>query len=153
MGESSRQKRRRAVRLQSASRDDTEWRRVRSRIARLSRFAGTTRLIMKKLLVLGIAALTVTALSARAADGKESYEKNCAKCHGKDGKGQTVMGKKLGAKDYTDPKVQEELKDEAAIKAIKEGLQDKDGKSVMKPSDMSDADAKALVEYMRTFKK
>jgi mono/diheme cytochrome c family protein len=126
---------------------------VQSRIALLSRFAGTTKLIMKKLLVLGIAALTVTALSARAADGKESYEKNCAKCHGADGKGQTVMGKKLGAKDYTDPKVQEELKDEAAIKAIKEGVKDKSDKVLMKPSDMSDDDAKALVAYMRTFKK
>jgi len=108
---------------------------------------------MKKLLVLGIAALTVTALSARAADGKESYEKNCAKCHGADGKGQTVMGKRLGAKDYTDPKVQEELKDEAAIKAIKEGVKDKSDKVLMKPSDMSDDEAKALVAYMRTFKK
>ena len=32
------------------------------------------------------------------------------------------MGKKHGAKDYTDAKVQDELKDEAAFKAIKEGL-------------------------------
>ena len=74
--------------------------------------------------------------------------------HGADGKGQTKMGQKLGIKDYTDAKVQAELKDDAATKAIKEGLKDKEGKVLMKPSeDVSDADIKALVAYMRTFKK
>lgn len=97
--------------------------------------------------------MAVSALTAGAADGKATYEKDCAKCHGKDGKGQTVMGKKLGAKDYTDAKVQEELKDDAAIKAIKEGYK-KDGKELMKPSDgLSDDEIKALVAYMRTLKK
>ena len=109
---------------------------------------------MKKLLTLGIALLAAAAVSARAGDAKETYEKDCAKCHGSDGKGDTKMGKKLGAKDYTDPKVQEELKDEAGVKAIKEGLKDKDGKVLMKPDEgISDADAKALVAYMRKFKK
>ncbi len=101
-----------------------------------------------------IAALAIPALSVCAADAKANYEKDCAKCHGADGKGETKMGKKLGAKDYTDAKVQAELKDEAAFKAIKEGLKDKEGKTLMKPAeDTSDADIKALVAYMRTFKK
>ncbi len=109
---------------------------------------------MKKLLVLGIAAMTVAALSARAEDPKAIYENNCAKCHGADGKGDTKIGKKLGAKDYTDPKVQAELKDDAAFKAIKEGLKDKDDKTLMKPAeDLSDGDIKGLVAYIRTFKK
>ena len=78
----------------------------------------------------------------------------CAGCHGVDGKGNTKMGQKSGVKDYTDPKVQAELKDEAANKAIKEGLKDKDGKQVMKPAEgLSDDEVKALVAYMRTFKK
>ena len=64
------------------------------------------------------------------------------------------MGKKLGAKDYTDPKVQEALKDDAAFKAIKEGLKDKDDKTLMKPAEgLSDGDIKGLVAYLRTFKK
>lgn len=110
--------------------------------------------IMKKLLALGMAALIVPAFAARAADAKEAYEKDCAKCHGTDGKGDTKMGKKLGAKDYTDAMVQAEMKDDAAFKAIKEGLKDKDGKQLMKPAEgISDADAKALVAYMRKFKK
>ena len=108
---------------------------------------------MKRLIAIGLAACLLPVISVRAADAKESYEKSCAKCHGADGKGQTMMGKKLGAKDYTDPKVQEALKDEAGIKAIKEGLKDGD-KALMKPTEgISDADAKALVDYMRTFKK
>ena len=109
---------------------------------------------MKKLIALTIAALAIPVLSVCAADGKAIYEKECTKCHGADGKGDTKMGKKYGAKDYTDAKVQEELKDEAAIKAIKEGYKDKEGKVVMKPAEgMSDEEAKALVAYMRTFKK
>ncbi len=109
---------------------------------------------MKKLLTLTIAVLGAAALSASAADGKALYEKDCAKCHGADGKGQTKMGQKLGAKDYTDAKVQAELKDEAAVKAVKEGVKDKDGKVVMKPAEaLSDEEVKAVVAYMRTFKK
>ena len=109
---------------------------------------------MKKLLALSIAVMTVTALSARAEDAKAIFERDCAKCHGADGKGDTRMGKKLGAKDYTDPKVQEALKDDAAFKAIKEGLKDKDDKTLMKPAEgLSDGDIKGLVAYLRTFKK
>jgi mono/diheme cytochrome c family protein len=109
---------------------------------------------MKKIVALSIAAIVLAAFSVRAEDAKVIYESNCAKCHGSDGKGQTKMGQKLGAKDYTDPKVQEALKDDAAVKAIKEGVKDAEGKSLMKPSeDLSDSDIKGLVAYMRTFKK
>lgn len=109
---------------------------------------------MKKLIPLIIAALAIPAVTAYAADAKASYDKDCAKCHGADGKGQTKMGQKLGAKDYSDAKVQAEMKDEAAFKAIKEGMKDKEGKTLMKPAEgLSDADIKALVAHMRTFKK
>ena len=109
---------------------------------------------MKKSLVLGLAVITFTALSVRAEEAKVIYEKTCAKCHGQDGKGQTKMGQKLGTKDYTDSKVQAELKDEEATKAIKDGLKDKEGKVLMKPAEgLSDADIKALIAQMRSFKK
>jgi cytochrome c553 len=109
---------------------------------------------MKKLLAIAIALLAVPALSAIAADAKALYDKDCAKCHGADGKGETKMGKKMGAKDYTSAKVQEALTDEAAFKAIKEGYKDKDGKAIMKPAEgVSDPDIKGLVAYMRKFKK
>jgi mono/diheme cytochrome c family protein len=109
---------------------------------------------MKKLLVLGIAMMAVAALSARAADGKAMFDKDCAMCHGQDGKGQTRIGQKLGVKDFTDAKVQSDLTDAAATKGIKEGVKDADGKTVMKAfSNLSDDDVKGLVAYIRTFKK
>lgn len=98
--------------------------------------------------------VALAAWTARAGDAKALYESNCAKCHGVDGKGQTKMGQKLGCKDYTDAKVQADLTDDAATKAIKDGLKDKDGKTLMKPAEgLSDDDIKGLVGYIRSFKK
>ena len=109
---------------------------------------------MKKSIYLAIATVTLAASSLLAADGKAYYDKDCANCHGADGKGETKMGKKLAAKDYTDAKVQDALTDAAAIKAVKDGFKDKDGKVLMKPAEgVSDADIKAVVAYLRTFKK
>ena len=111
---------------------------------------------MKKLLTLALTVAAVAVLSPKAfgADAKANYEKDCTKCHGADGKGDTKMGKKNGVKDYTNAKVQAELKDEAAFKAIKEGLKDKEGKTLMKPAEgLSDADIKGLIAYIRAFKK
>ncbi len=109
---------------------------------------------MKKLIMLSIAAVALAAWSARAGDAKALYGDNCAKCHGADGKGDTKMGQRLGVKDYTDAAVQAAMKDDVAFKSIKEGLKDQDGKTLMRPADgISDDDIKALVAYMRTFKK
>jgi cytochrome c553 len=109
---------------------------------------------MKKLIALSIVASALALASAQAEDAKALYEKNCSKCHGPDGKGQTKMGQKLGIKDYTDAKVQADLKDEAATKAMKEGLKDKEGKVLMKPAEgLSDDDIKGLVAHIRSFKK
>jgi len=109
---------------------------------------------MKKLLLLTVIASALGLAAAQAEDGKALYEKDCAKCHGADGKGDTKMGKKLGCKDYTDAKVQAELKDDAAVKAIKDGLKDKDDKVLMKPSEgIGDGDVKALIAYVRSLKK
>lgn len=109
---------------------------------------------MKNLLIMGAASVALLALPARADDAKAIFEKDCAKCHGADGNGQTKMGQKLGVRDYTDAKVQAELKDDVAFKSIKEGLKDKEGKVLMKPAEsLSDEDIKGLVAYIRAFKK
>ena len=95
----------------------------------------------------------LAAWAVKAEDAKALYAAQCAKCHGEDGEGQTKMGKKLGAKDYTNPQVQDALKDDAAVKAIKEGLK-KDDATLMKPAEgLTDDQIKGLVAYMRTFKK
>jgi cytochrome c551/c552 len=109
---------------------------------------------MKKLIMLVVAGLALSTWATNAEEAKAIYDKSCAKCHGADGAGQTKMGQKLGVKNYTDAKVQAAMKDEEMAKAIKEGVKDKDGKPVMKPTEgISDADVKGLVTLIRGFKK
>lgn len=112
---------------------------------------------MKTNLMIGavlVAAMTLSARHSLAADGKALYEQSCAKCHGVDAKGNTKMGQKLGIKDLSNPKSWEGLTDAAAVKAIKEGVKDKNGRMVMKADEgVSDADARAMVEYMKSLKK
>jgi cytochrome c553 len=100
-----------------------------------------------------MAACAAMLVSVSAADVKENWDKSCAKCHGPDGKGDTKMGKKLEIKDFTDAKVQADMKDDAMLKAIKEGV--KDGEKIrMKAAEgLSDEEMKALVDYVRKFKK
>lgn len=109
---------------------------------------------MKKIILLSVGLWCATAVSALAADVKENWDKQCAKCHGPDGKGDTKMGKKAGVKDYSDAKVLAELKDDVAFKRIKDGLKEGD-KTKMKPyaEVLSDDEIKALVAYVRTFEK
>ena len=48
-----------------------------------------------------LAIIVASAGAAFGADGAALWAQNCASCHGKDGSGNTTMGKKLGLKDYT----------------------------------------------------
>ena len=116
---------------------------------------------MKKMLLIGAVTTAFAVISARAqepeatpaTDAKTIYETKCATCHGKDGKGATKMGAKLGVRDYTDPKVQDALKDEEMVKAIKEGVK-KDDLVKMKPfgDKLSDEQIKELVGHIRSLK-
>jgi cytochrome c553 len=109
---------------------------------------------MKKIFLIALLFGAAGLISASAADAKENWEKVCSKCHGPDGKGDTKMGQKLGIKDLTDAKLQSELKDEQAFKAVKEGIKDSEGKIKMKPAEgLSDDDIKALIAHVRTLKK
>jgi len=91
--------------------------------------------------------------SAFAGDTTQNWNSNCAACHGKDGKGATMMGKKLQIKDLTDPKVQDALTDADATKDIKEGITD-NGQPKMKAfgDKFSGDEVKDLVAQVRSFK-
>jgi cytochrome c553 len=107
-----------------------------------------------KSIVAAVCLSTALSLTARAEDASAIWTKTCAACHGKDGKGQTRMGRKVDVKDYTDPKVQADLKDEDALKAIKEGVKDDKGKERMKAygDKYTNDEIKSLVDYVRGFK-
>ena len=104
-----------------------------------------------RLLVAGLVACAIPVF-ASAATGEELWKKNCAMCHGQDGTGQTMMGKKLGLKDYTDPAVQATFSDEEIATAIKEGMKNEAGKKLM-PSfaaKIAEEDIPGLVAYVRS---
>lgn len=107
----------------------------------------------QKIFVFTVIAIASAGVSV-AADISATWAQNCASCHGKDGSGNTMMGKKLGVKDYHDAKVQAAFSDAEAERAIKEGVKT-NGKETMKPfgSKLSEADIKALVAHIRSFKK
>ncbi len=97
--------------------------------------------------------LPLAAGLAFAAPATENWDNHCTKCHGADGKGLTKVGKKLNLKDYTDAKVQADLKDEEMCKVINAGVMDK-GKEKMKgyKDELSADEIKDLVAYIRKFK-
>ena len=90
---------------------------------------------------------------AFAAPAAENWDNSCASCHGADGKGQTKTGKKLKLRDYTDAAVQAELKDDAMLKAITDGVKI-GGKEKMKgfSDEYSAEEIKDLVAHIRKFK-
>jgi len=107
----------------------------------------------RKELTLIASVLGLTAALAFASPAAENWENSCASCHGADGKAQTKQGRKLKIRDYTDAKVQAELKDDEMLKAILEGVTE-NGKERMKgyKDEYSEEEAKAMVEYIRKMK-
>jgi mono/diheme cytochrome c family protein len=99
-------------------------------------------------------ALGVAALFA-APTAEENYKKHCAKCHGPDGKAQTRLGKKSGAKDLSDKQAQAKMTDEEVFKTIKFGRKNSKGEEKMDPfgEDMPDKEITELVAYVRTLAK
>jgi mono/diheme cytochrome c family protein len=93
-----------------------------------------------------IASAMFCATVAFGADAAANWSQHCASCHGKDGSGNTTMGKKLAVKDYTKD---QKFSDAEATETIKNG---KDKMKAFKDK-LSDADVKALVAYVRGLKK
>lgn len=108
---------------------------------------------MKNLITLSVAIFVATGASVNA-DVAAVYKKHCASCHAADGSGNTKMGKKSGARDYRDPKVQASFTDAEGLAAIKDGVK-KNGKEKMKSyaKKVSEAEMQELLKYIRAFKK
>ena len=99
-----------------------------------------------------IAALAAS--SAFAANPAALWNQHCSKCHGVDGRGQTKEGRSRLISDLTDPAIQAKFTDKEAADSIKIGLKDAKGRTIMHGiRRVSEADADALVSYVRTLKK
>lgn len=86
---------------------------------------------------------------------QQNYKKHCAGCHGNDGKAQTRLGRKSGAKDLSDKEALAKLTDADVFKTIKEGRKNSKGEEKMEPfgDDLSDKEITELVGYVRTLVK
>lgn len=88
--------------------------------------------------------------SVESAQTPALFKERCARCHGDDGRGQTVIGRMVGAPDFTDENWWNEEKDERRfVRSITEG---KDampafGKKLTRP------EIRALAAYIKTFRK
>ena len=110
-----------------------------------------------------ILTLLVCAWQARPApqektvvEGKESaqppalFKEKCARCHGEDGRGQTVIGQMVEAPDFTDENWWNAEKHERRFaRSITEGKGEMPafGKKLTRP------EIKALAAYVKTFRK
>jgi mono/diheme cytochrome c family protein len=105
---------------------------------------------MKRILAGAVFAAVVLGFSGTAmAQGAaaDMFEKKCASCHGKDGKGQTKMGEKLGIADLTKVKISAA----EAEKVISEGNTEK--KMPAYKGKITDDEIKQLAQYAVSLQK
>jgi mono/diheme cytochrome c family protein len=105
---------------------------------------------------LGLASfLLLLAPPASAASARDNYKKHCTSCHGSDGRSQTRLGRKSGAKDLSDKVALAKLSDDDVFKTIKFGRKNDKGEEKMEPfgDDLADAEITELVAYVRTLAK
>ncbi|HEX8889227.1 MAG TPA: cytochrome c [Pyrinomonadaceae bacterium] len=84
------------------------------------------------------------------AQAKTTFSERCARCHGADGRGQTVLGGMLGVPNFTDEKWwKEEKSDKRLINSVTEGKEEMPafGKKLSKQ------EITALVFFVRHFNK
>ena len=105
---------------------------------------------MRKTAAILIASITVLFVPAFAqADGGELYARRCASCHGKEGDGDTAIGKRKGLKALGSAEVQAKTDSELAAK-IAEGGENGDRQHAYKDKGLSDADVNDLVTFIRS---
>ena len=83
-------------------------------------------------------------------DAKATFDAQCAKCHGKDGRAKSLHAKHVHARDMTDAAWQNEVSDERLFNSITKG-KGKDMPAFGKK--LSEDQIDALVRYVRQFKR
>jgi cbb3-type cytochrome c oxidase subunit III len=84
-----------------------------------------------------------------ATSASELFARNCAKCHGKDGRAKTFRGKLSRARDLTDAEWQAKVSDERIFNSIMNGR----GKMPSYDEKFSSTQIEALVAHVRSLKK
>jgi len=79
----------------------------------------------------------------------ELYSKNCATCHGNDGRAKTFKGKLKHGRNLTDPEWQNRVSDERIFNSIMNGK----GKMPAYGKKLSEQEIDALVTHVRGLKK
>ena len=108
---------------------------------------------MKKHIILTAVGLTLASMTGYAGDidAAAIWDKQCKKCHGETGAGDTAIGKKLEIKDYTKAESLADMSDEQLHAATKDGVE---GTKMKGYGDkLSDEEIDALVAHMRSFAK
>jgi mono/diheme cytochrome c family protein len=103
---------------------------------------------MKLVTAFLLAGMTFSATAgARAQETADLYKSKCQVCHGPDGKGETAVGKKLGAKDFHSPEVAK-MSDADLFDVTKKGKE----KMPSYDKKLTDDQIRQLVKYIRTLK-
>ena len=102
-----------------------------------------------------LTAFLAALISTRAAGPAENWEKHCAGCHGADGKAQTRIGRKAGAKDLTDKANQAKITDDEIFKLVKGGRVTDKGEEKMEAfgDRLSDQEITPIIQFVRAFAK
>ena len=123
----------------------------------LKAMKGTLTLLMFSLLLLASALIHIAhsrdasepAAPQRRQDGNDLFLKNCAACHGKDGRAKTFKAKFNHARNLTDPAWQASSTDEHIYESILKGKK----KMPAFEKKLSKDEIGALVTYVRMLKK
>ena len=86
--------------------------------------------------------------AARSAE--EIYAKECASCHGKDGRAKSFKGRLVHARNFTDAQWQDSVGDERLFNSISNG---KGKKMAAFGKKLSEQEIDSLVKYVRGLKK
>jgi mono/diheme cytochrome c family protein len=114
-----------------------------------------TSLLLLTLLLCAWQALPASREKTAVEDGESAqtpalFRERCARCHGEDGRGQTVIGRMVNAPNFTDESWWNEEKDERRFaRSITEGRGEMPafGKKLTRP------EIRALAAYVKTFRK